>query len=240
MSASSYVFDPQNLERIAQQHAAEFRHADPYPYIVMDDFLRPDAALELERAFPGPDDITWDRYGVQGLEVKLGCGDERAFPDAIRNAIYQFNSGPFIRFLEHLTGIDHLLPDPHLHGGGMHMTLSGGHLGIHADFNWHEMLQAHRRLNFLIYLTPDWQPDWGGELELWDTTGTQRRRRVEPLFNRAVLFTTRSDTFHGHPAPWSAPGDINRRSIAMYYYTNQRPAEEVRPPHNTLYKGHNA
>ena len=234
-----YVFDPDALNALACERAHAFRDADPYPHLVMDDFLLRSHAEQLHRVFPGPDDpLAWDRFGAQGYEVKLGSSDERAFPAALRGAIHDFNSGPFVRFLEALTGIEHLLPDPHLRGGGIHLSRAGDHLGIHADFNWHDGLQAHRRLNLLLYLNPDWQPGFGGELELWDTTGTQLCRRVEPVFNRAVLFTTRSDTFHGHPTPWAAPVGIHRRSIAMYYYTSQRPEGEIRPAHNTLYKGY--
>ena len=236
-----YVFDLHRLTALADDQATAFRDADPYPHIVIDDFLSLESVAELARVFPGPDDaVAWDHYAAPGLEVKLGCGDETRFPVPIREAIYQMNAGPFVRFLEKLTGIPHLLTDPHLLGGGMHLTRLGGHLGIHADFNWHKLLQAHRRLNLLLYLTPDWRPEYGGELELWDTTGTRLVRRVEPRFNRAVIFTTRSDTFHGHPIPWTAPENIYRKSLALYYYTTQRPAEEMRPEHNTLYKGHNA
>ena len=235
----SYVFDPDHLQRLAERQATTFREAEPYPHLVMDDFLIKDRARELFEVFPGPDDaMVWDHFGAQGYEVKLGSSAERAFPDQLRMAIHDLNSGIFIRFLEQLTGIDHLLPDPHLRGGGIHLSRRGDHLGIHADFNWHDGLEAHRRLNLLIYLNPDWQTGFGGELELWDTTASKMHRRVEPVFNRAVLFTTRSDTFHGHPNPWAAPDGIHRRSIAMYYYTTQRPADELRPAHSTLYKGY--
>src|SRR5690606_26188643 len=118
----------------------------------------------------------------------------------------------------------------------IHLTRAGGHLGIHADFNWHEQLQAHRRLNVLIYLTPGWRPDLGGELELWDCEAKACQRIVEPLFNRAVVFSTRSDSFHGHPRRWTS-SQVNRQSIALYYYTTSREEAEIRPPHSTLYKG---
>jgi hypothetical protein len=236
-----YVFDLDRLDRLAAECADAYRAADPYPHVVIDDFLDAAAAAELARVFPKPTDpVAWDHYAAPGLEVKLGCGDETRFPEPIRLAIHQMNGGPFIRFLEKLTGIDHLLPDPHLLGGGMHLTKQNGLLGVHADFNWHEKIAAHRRLNLLVYLTPDWRREYGGELELWDTTGTRLVRRVEPNFNRAVIFSTRSDTFHGHPNPWTAPNGVNRQSVALYFYTTQRPDDEVRPAHNTLYKGYNA
>lgn len=236
----AYVFDPVRLADWSAAGAGPFREADPYPHRVFEQFLRADAAAAIAQAFPGPEDrVAWDRFGAQGLEVKMGSSDEARFPEPVRRAIHDLNSGPFLRFLEQVSGIDHLLPDPHLVGGGIHLSRRGDHLGIHADFNWHEGLQAHRRLNLLIYLTPEWKPDYGGELELWDTAAMRRVRGVAPEFNRAVLFATRSDTFHGHPAPWNAPDGIYRQSIALYYYTVQRPEDELRPAHGTLYKGYN-
>ncbi|MGH8124022.1 MAG: 2OG-Fe(II) oxygenase [Rudaea sp.] len=236
-----YVFDTERLTRIAATRALEFNAVQPYPHIIIDDFLPIARARALAEVFPGPDDdVAWDHYAAPGLEVKLGCGDETKFPEAIRTAIRDLNSSTFVRFLEKLTGIEHLLIDTHLLGGGMHLTRRDGLLGIHADFNWHAQIAAHRRLNLLVYLTPEWRCEYAGELELWDTTGTRLVRRIEPIFNRAVLFATRSDTFHGHPRPWVAPIGINRQSIALYYYTSCRPDHEKRAEHGTLYKGYNA
>lgn len=236
-----YVFDLDTLAQRAKDLAPVFRAAQPYPHVVIDDFLIDARARELASVFPGPDSpVAWEHYAAPGLEVKLGCGAEERLPIAIRDAIHDLNSGPFIRFLQTLSGIDHLMPDPHLSGGGIHLSRHGGHLGVHVDFNWHEQLQAHRRLNMLIYLNPDWRPGYGGELELWSCDGTRREHVIEPRFNRAAFFATRSDTFHGHPNPWAAPAGIYRQSIALYYYTTTRPAAELRPAHSTLYKGYNA
>ena len=238
---SPYVFDLTRLTALAPAAATAFRTAPPYPHGVYEDFLRPEAARALAEVFPQPEDrMAWDRFGAQGLEVKMGSSDEARFPAPLRQAIHDLNSGPFLRWLETVSGIEHLMPDPSLVGGGIHLSRRGDHLGIHADFNWHEGLQAHRRLNLLIYLTPHWEASYGGELELWNLDGTRRERTVEPLFNRAVLFATRSDTFHGHPNPWAAPDGRYRQSIALYYYTTQRPADEQRAAHGTLYKGYNA
>lgn len=236
----SYVFDLDRLAAEAAADAVRFRAAVPFPYIAIDDFLPEAKARELAAVFPGIDTpVVWDRFGAKGFEVKRGSADERHYPAPLREAIHDMNSGPFINWLEAVSGIPHLLPDPHLVGGGLHLTRQGDHLGIHADFNWHEHLEAHRRLNLLIYLTPEpWQESWGGALELWKTDASERVVTVEPKFNRAVLFATRSDTFHGHPVPWAAPDGIYRQSIALYYYTTTRPADEIRPAHNTLYKGY--
>ena len=161
-------------------------------------------------------------------------------PAPIRQALHDLNSGPFMRFLEQLTGIDHLLPDPHLAGGGIHLSRHGGHLGIHADFNWHEKLQAHRRLNLLIYLTPDWRREYGGELELWNC---RRARRASA--GRAAVQSRRAVRHAlGHvPRPSESVGGAGRHLPAIHsfilLYNCSVPTDEMRPAHSTLYKGYN-
>lgn len=233
-----YVFDPAALAAYARDGAAGYAAADPFPHAVIDGLLRPEAAAALVKAFPGPDDpVGWDRYGHDTLEKKLASANEILLPGLVRRALQEFNSGPFIAFLEALTGIDGLVPDPMMLGGGVHLSRPGDLLGIHADFNWHPKLKLHRRVNLLVYLNPGWDSAWGGDLELWDTTASRCVRTIAPLMNRAVVFGTRSDTFHGHPRPLACPPGTFRRSIAAYYYTAERPADEVRAPHNTRYKG---
>ena len=56
----------------------------------------------------------------------------------------EFNGRQFTLFLETLTGIDNLIPDPYFIGGGIHLSGPGDFLKIHADFNWHHKLQAYR------------------------------------------------------------------------------------------------
>ncbi len=233
----NYVYDIPHLSSVAEQQRDAYRDASPFPHVVLDDFLHGDAATLLAQAFPPPQaDFPWERFAHVGLEHKLACSREDLLSQPLRSAIHDFNAGPFIGFLEKLTGISGLVGDPGLHGGGIHVSRTGDHLGIHADFNFHTGLQLHRRLNLIIYLTPNWQTDWGGEIELWDTQAKACIRRVSPIFNRAVIFNTRSDTFHGHPQPLLTPAGVVRQSIALYYYSATRPADELRPPHNTLYK----
>ena len=77
------------------------------------------------------------------------------------------NSRKFLLFLEALTGLNSIIPDPFFMGGGAMMAGKGGFLNVHADFNYHHKLQSWRRINALFYLTPNWKSNWGGNLELW-------------------------------------------------------------------------
>src|SRR5690606_35271386 len=82
----------------------------------------------------------------------------------------------------------------------------------------------------------DWPESYGGHLELWDRNMTAAARKIAPLFNRLVVFATTDFTFHGHPDPLRCPRERARRSLALYYYSNGRPAEEVTKDHTTLFK----
>jgi hypothetical protein len=141
-----------------------------------------------------------------------------------------------LQFLEGLTGIDALLPDPYFVGGGFHETSRGGKLGVHADFRINEQLHVQRRLNLLIYLNENWEDDWRGQLELWDRSMKECRARVSPIWNRCVVFSTDADTWHGHPDELLTPEGIKRRSVALYYYTASKRVYGEIPSHGTMYQ----
>jgi hypothetical protein len=152
-------------------------------------------------------------------ERKLASTADTPMGDATRHLLNELNSAAFIDFLEELTGIRGLVPDPHLEGGGMHQIVRGGHLNVHVDFNRHPRTGLGRRLNALIYLNRDWKDEYGGALELWSTDGSRCERRIPPLFNRLVVFSTTESSYHGHPTPLSCPPEMTRKSLALYYYS---------------------
>lgn len=230
--------DYEQLYSMAEANAENYASAAPFPHIYLDNFLPTEQALEVQRDVPLPRSTpNWGFYYLEGYQDKWALCSDLDMPNKLRALIHEFNSGSFLTFLEKITGIPKLLPDPHLHGAGVHLVPRGGVLQIHADFNWAEHLAAHRRVNMFLYLNPDWRPEWGGDLELWATTESGPVASIAPLFNRLVIFSARSDTFHGHPHPLACPEGTYRQSLAMYYYTAERPAGEIEAPHNTLFKG---
>ena len=230
-----FYFDAEELQKIATKFQPGYDSAAPFPHCVIDDFMSADALDLVLAEFPSPNDIEWLRY-VSGNEVKLALRDDTQLGPYTRHLLAQFNSSVFVDFLEALTGITGLVPDPHYWGGGLHQIERGGHLKVHADFNKHERLDLDRRINVLLYLNKDWDDSYGGHLELWDENMTTLGDRVLPVFNRCVVFNTTDYAMHGHPDPLTCPEDRTRRSMALYYYTNGRPDSEVRTGHNTLFK----
>ena len=229
-------------ERVGDD-AARYAGAQPFPHIVIDGFLQPDALQRAIAEFPPPQAIEdWrraDAVDVQGRvaqKLKLGHSDELRFGDSLRALVHELHSAPFLRYLERLTGIDGLLPDAHMTGGGLHQYLPGAELRVHADFNKLPRFGLDRRLNLLVYLNPGWQAEWGGELELWDRDMRACVQRIAPIANRCVVFSTTRDSYHGMPDPLRCPDGVTRRSLALYYYSNGRPEAERGPDHSTLWQ----
>ena len=230
-----YAVSPEALaERGRRLHDAYLR-ADPFPHIVIDDFFPEEVLDGILREFPDPGAIDWQHFDA-GTEKKLASKAEIQLGERTRGFIWGLNSQVFVSFLEELTGIEGLIPDPHLWGGGLHQIVRGGFLKVHADFNRNEKLRLDRRLNLLLYLNRDWKEDYGGHLQLWTRDMGRCVQRILPVFNRCVVFSTTDFSYHGHPDPLTCPEGRTRKSIAMYYYTNGRPAEEISGDHSTLFQ----
>lgn len=211
-------FDPDALKQKGKDLHDAYVGAEPFPHIVIDDFLSPsvlDACLEDFPKAPDPDSMTFDR----AQERYKTSYNPDYLPPRTRSFFYSLNSRPFIEFLQNMTGVKGLIPDPYFLGGGFHETRQGGHLSVHADFNVHPPLKVERRLNLLVYLNKDWKMDYGGGLELWDRQMQGCVKKVEPAFNRCVVFSTNATSYHGHPDPVAHPAGTPRRSLALYYYT---------------------
>lgn len=217
------------------KNIAEYHYQQPFPHIVLDNFIDPTIAQHIAAELLTLANTKSEWWRFNGADehkdqvLKLGLSDSAKMTPLLGMASAYFNSEIFINYLESLSGIRNLLPDPAYIGGGYHQTGRGGKLGIHHDFNVHtvEDQRVYRRINLLIYMNPDWNNEWGGQLELWQQDLTACARTIEPVFNRAVIFTI-DDAPHGHPMPLECPEDETRRSLAYYYYTAAEPETERR------------
>lgn len=237
MSASD--LNPTIQNNAATLHG-QFAVAYPFRHMVVDDLL--DAALfrSLVDEFPAFDrQHAVNEFGeIGGKAVRpdlLQLGPGYARFDAL------MSSRVFLDWLSQATGIPHLLYDPEYLGGGTHENIGGQGLDPHVDFNFHTNGYWHRRLNLILFLNDRWEPEWGGCLELhrdpWLPPVEDERITVIPRANRAVIFETTENSWHGFPRinlPAEVDG-ITRRSVAVYFYTEQRYADQTVPDHGTYY-----
>ncbi len=217
-----------DLNLIAENKREEYLSAGPFPNIVFDDFFDSDFLKTVVENFPNLEKINSSQKYINKNEVKFANNDYKNFPNSIKLLFDFMNSNIFLKFLQKITSIEEkLVVDEELNGGGLHQIKAGGMLKIHTDFNRHPTLALDRRVNILIYLNINWDQTYGGDLELWDKEMKFCGKKILPIFNRMVIFSTNDFSNHGHPEPIKCPHDISRKSIALYYFSKGRPASEL-------------
>lgn len=213
--------DRRALETCGREARERYLTARPFPHFVFDDFLPADLAKALALEFPAPAHPGWKRRDHAEQRARLGQLGRTGFADVapvVRHVLAELCGMAFLDFLGALTGIEGLIADPHFSGAGPSITLPGGHLALHADFNRDRRRHLARTVTVLLYIGLEWEPAWGGDLELWNRDRTACEARIAPQPNRLAVLAHGDDFWHGHPAPLACPADRHRASIASYYY----------------------
>ena len=222
------------LKRNLDEYKKQWSEKTPFRYLVIDDFLLPEKAELVLKNYPAVDHGEWD--GTTYINQKNKFQQRDFAPESVFAKIFkELNSAEFLKDAEYITGIEKLIADEKLFGGGLHQSINGAFLDVHVDYNIHPETKLHRRLNILVYMNKDWQDEYEGHLQLWDMQRKEMISNIAPLFNRMVMFETNEISFHGHPKPLKTPQGITRKSLAAYYYTDTRPTNEIAKEHNTIY-----
>jgi Rps23 Pro-64 3,4-dihydroxylase Tpa1-like proline 4-hydroxylase len=228
-----------NLLEIAEKNKEKYHSADPFPNISFENFFNENFLNLVLAEFPDlskKNDINFKNEN----ENKLTANKQDFYGVNTLKLLNFLNSQNFLYFLQGITGIkETLISDPYFIGGGLHESKSGGYLKVHADFNKHSSTNLDRRINFLVYLNKDWEDEYNGHFELWNKDLSKCIKKIKPSFNSIAMFTTSSYSYHGLPDPIQCPPNMSRKSIALYYYTNGRPKEEVTTgleEHGTIFR----
>jgi len=218
----------QNLNDLALLLKNQYSFADPFPHIQIDNFFSDEYLSSILDEFPDLSNLKNSQNYKNQNEIKFANNDFKNFPEKMKTFFNFLNSEIFLNFLQILTSINEkLIADEELNGGGLHEIKTGGLLKVHTDFSKHPANNFDRRVNVLIYLNKDWKKEYKGCLELWDKEMKECRQKILPSFNKMVIFSTTDFSNHGHPDPIDCPSDISRKSIALYYFSEGRPKEEI-------------
>ncbi|MHB8744678.1 MAG: 2OG-Fe(II) oxygenase [Sulfuricaulis sp.] len=218
--------------------ATQFQCRDPFRHVVIDDFLAPDFCAQLLAEFP-----PFERGNACNEAGELGNKSTvekiRGLGSTYAELDDHIQTRAFLDLIGRITGIPHLLYDPWYFGGGTHENRHGQDLDAHVDFNRHPIERWHRRLNLIVYLNREWDAAWGGALDLHSDprAADDAITSIEPRYNRAVIFETTEWSWHGFRRIDLPEGkrELSRRSIALYFYTTDRPQDESADTHSTIY-----
>jgi len=197
---------------------------NPFDHWIIEDFLDTQDAKDVSKEFIDYES-TEDIVRYKGwIGEKSTCNSWNRFPALTYKIFSNLLSLDFVSHLSAVTGVTPLYPDIGLHGGGWHMSGKGGSLAMHLDYSIHPKLNLQRKLNLILYLEEDYNPQWGGSLQLWSHDKEKSKplnkiKEVEPLFNRAILFDTTQKSWHGFPESINPPEGKLRKSFAVYYLT---------------------
>jgi len=219
------MFDKEILKKSFEN----FSKQRPFSYCYIDNFFPKSLAQALSVDFPSFEDPKWHEYKNQ-IEIKKVSNNWNVFPKTTYDTFRFLNSTDFTSLLSEVTGIETLISDPGLNGGGWHIHSNGGKLNPHLDYSMHPKMPYQRKLNLIVYLQEGWQSSWGGHLGVYEHDEENNAPgklvdEIEPVFNRAVFFDTTMNSWHGLCREVTTPNDICRKSMAVYYLTT--PPENV-------------
>lgn len=231
---------PETL-RCGERLALAYSSAVPFRHVIIENFFTREFCDALEQSFPPFDEkLALNEDGKVGHKCVHEDLSKLGTPYQQLDRLIQ--SRAFLDWVGNITGIPNLLYDPDYFGGGTHENRHGQDLDPHVDFNKHPKTGWHRRLNLIVYLNHEWEAEWGGAIEFHKDPRlppTENEvKYVQPRFNRAVLFETTHWSWHGFERINLPGGDDDprsRKSVALYFYSEDRPEEERTKPHSTIY-----
>jgi Rps23 Pro-64 3,4-dihydroxylase Tpa1-like proline 4-hydroxylase len=209
---------------------AEFCLPGRIPSLVIDDVLPEAAARDIFAAFPQPERMM-HRHDLR--ESKYFAAQLDQHHPLLEEILFAFQEPNLVSILSEITGVTKLRPDPELYAAGVSTMVKGGFLNPHLD-NSHDARQEYYRvLNSLYYVTPEWRPEYGGNLELWDEGPRGRARTIPSSFNRLVVMQT-------DPASWHSVNPVvheGRRTCVSNYYFREQPVQDEPYFHGTSFRG---
>lgn len=191
----------------------------PFRHWIIDDWHEPLNRNELGQALLHNWEVFYDN------DVERGKKTSRSFGSMIpklKSAFGKlFDEWETLQWLQELTGIKSLICDPISHGAGLHLSTCGSFLQAHCDYEVHPEIQGkERRINALLFMHPQWDPEWGGQLLLSDMSGNPVVE-IDPKPGRLALFECGPDSMHGVRVIKNP--EAVRLSCAAYYLADARP-----------------
>jgi Rps23 Pro-64 3,4-dihydroxylase Tpa1-like proline 4-hydroxylase len=185
-------------------------------YCSVDDLLPIEVALKIADGFPH---FTEMRRMKSIREDKYTSKNFDRFNSILKDMTFALQDPKIIFIINQITGIEDQMADPLLYAGGLSMMTKNSFLNPHIDNSHDGSRERYRTLNLLYYSTPNWNEEYGGNLELWDSK-VQENITIHSKFNRLVLMETNPWSWHSVS---SVKVDKSRNCISNYYFSQTSP-----------------
>ena len=206
-----------------------YQNAKPFEHVVIKNFFTEEFCDTI--SLPDPN-AAWYSYD-NPFEGKYLL-DKFSEDSSAKKIIDRLYSEEFLNFVEKMTGLK-LEPDPYLNAGGLHAYTRNGRSGVHLDYTIHPITGKERRVSIMVYLSKNWDPNWGGKLSVWDPELKERTVIEHDLWNTAIIFRTNGLAYHGFPEPMTCPEGEWRKVIGIYYMSDPTPESLANPRHRAIY-----
>ena len=208
----------------------EFNQTGRINSCVIDDLLPEDVAKEIYEAYPSPAEMALHKSMRENKRI---AAQMDLYNPLLEEAVFAFQDERIVRIVEEITGLKEMTPDEHLYAGGISLMATGNFLNPHLDNSHDNDRENYRVLNLLYYVTPDWDINNGGNLELWDNGMGEPQRLIHSKYNRLVLMVTNKSSIHSVSKVISQ----GKRCCVSNYYFSKKPAEAAEYFHVTSFYG---
>ena len=199
-------------------------------HFFVDDLLPADLAQQIHEAFPENEDMVLKK---SIREYKHVAAQMDRYNPILEEAIYAFQDPRVVSLVHDITGINGLEPDENLYAGGISAMAQGNFLNPHLDNSHDKDRDKWRVLNLLYYVSPDWQDNYGGHLELWPGGVKKPQITLHSRFNRLAVMATHHRSWHS-VSPVVHAG--TRQCVSNYYFSDT-PLTEADTFHVTSFRG---
>jgi hypothetical protein len=247
------IFNYDKFSMNIEKDRIEYQQKKPYPYAIYDNLFDEKIIEEINKEINNAN-FKKEIRKIESIEIKIRSDfeDNESLPKECRRIFEVINGGKFLKVLTRLTGVEGLISDPYYDGGGINIIENKGTLAVHVDGTMQRRMQVHRRLNVILFLNNYWDINWNGYHEQWDYVKKELSpldemqrwicvRKIYPIKNRLLIFSTSDHSWHGHAGPLDVPDKIQRRSLITYYYTVNRPEADILfdAPHGAIFINNN-
>jgi Rps23 Pro-64 3,4-dihydroxylase Tpa1-like proline 4-hydroxylase len=213
------IVNPKYLD--LESYKSIFEKNKPFPHLVLDDFLSDSFFSNLEVNAKDIDQNNGKKFSSD-FETNKWVSKNTELPDKIQSIIYTLNSNIWVNNLSKLANIENIFSTKVGNSklANYHEMKNNGYLGPHVDHSDDPDTGKPHVLNLLLYLSKEWNENWGGSTLLFDNKGKNILEEVKYKPNRAIIFLHTPYSFHG--VKKIKGNEFVRSSIYVDYYADSK------------------